>query len=186
MVCKTTSIRRQSGSASPGFTLAEILIAVGITGILMVALASLVMFTGRSFAAMFNYADLSDANRIAIDTMTRDLRGCNRIISCTTTRLQIEDSDGTTLTYEYFPQTETVTRTQNGNTKTMMTGCDSLTFRLGTRNPINGTFDVVPTTDVSEAKVVNVAWNCARVILGHKVNTEAVQTARIVIRKQGS
>jgi hypothetical protein len=67
----------------------------------------------------------------------------------------------------------------------MMTGCDSLTFRLGTRNPIGGTFDVVSTTDVSEAKVVNVAWNCARVILGHKVNTEAVQTARIVIRKQG-
>jgi len=56
---------------------------------------------------------------------------------------------------------------------------------LGTRNPVGGTFSVVSTTDVSEAKVVHVTWSCSRTIMGARVNTESVQTAQIVIRKQG-
>ena len=31
-------------------------------------------------------------------------------------------------------------------------------------------------------KLVSVSWRCSRTILGQKVNTESVQTAKIVIR----
>jgi hypothetical protein len=34
--------------------------------------------------------------------------------------------------------------------------------------------------------VVDVTWKCSRTILGVQANTEAVQTAKIVIRKQGT
>jgi hypothetical protein len=99
--------------------------------------------------------------------------------------LDIEDADGTTISYVYSPGARTLTRTQNGVSRTLITGCDTLSFNLGTRNPIGGTFAVVSTTDVNEAKVVNVSWNCSRTILGVRANSESVQTARIVIRKQG-
>jgi hypothetical protein len=158
--------------------------ALGVAGILLAAIASLMVFGARSFLALSNYSELDANNRITIDTMTRDLRECNRVISCTATRLDIQDSVGGTISYNYSQGTGTLTRTQNGVPKTMLTGCDTMSFNLGTRNPIGGTFAVVSTTDVNYAKVVNVAWNCSRVILGSKVNTESVQTARIVIRKQ--
>lgn len=185
MVCKTTSTRRRPIGGICGATLMETLMALGVAGVLLGVLASLTMYSGKNFLAMLNYADLNAKNRIAIDTMTRDVRECNRVRSFTSTRLEIEDSDGSTITYNYASNTETLTRTQNGVTRTLATGCDSLTFRLGTRNPIGGTFNVVSTTDVSVAKVVNVTWNCSRTIMGTKVNTESVQTAQIVIRKQG-
>lgn len=185
MDCKTTftkagAVRRRSGA-----TLTETLMAIGVAGLLMAVLASLSMYCGKSLLAMLNYADLNDRNRIAVDTMTRDLRECNRVLSTTATRLDIEDSDGTTISYVYSPGARTLNRTLNGVSRTLVTGCDTLAFSLGTRNPVGGTFGVVATTDVSLAKVVNVSWNCSRTILGFKQNTESVQTARIVIRKQG-
>ncbi len=185
MVCKITSTSLRGVRSILGATLVETLMTVGIAGVLMAVLASLTMFSGRSFLAFFNYADLNDRNRITMDTMTRDLRECNRVTACTATRLDIQDSDGTTITYNYSAGARTLTRSQNGVSRTLVTGCDTLTFNLGTRNPIGGTFTVVSTTDVNVAKVVNVTWNCSRTILGIKANAESVQTARIVIRKQG-
>jgi len=185
MVCKITSTKSRRRLRQCGATLVDTVMALGIAGLLMAVLASLTMYCGRNLLAILNYADLNDKNRIAVDTMTRDLRECNRVISCTTARLDIEDADGSTISYIYSSGAETLSRTLNGVTRTLATGCESLTFSLGTRNPIGGTFNVVSTSDVSVAKVVNVEWNCTRSILGSKVNTESVQTARIVIRKQG-
>ena len=185
MVCKITSTSRSPNAGARGSSLMETMMALGVAGVLLGVLASLTMYSGKNFLAMFNYADLNAKNRIAMDTMTRDIRECNRVRSFTTSRLEIEDSDGSTITYNYSSGAETLTRTQNGVTRTLATGCDRLTFSLGTRNPVGGTFSVVPTTDVSAAKVVHVSWNCSRTIMGAKVNTESVQTAQIVIRKQG-
>jgi hypothetical protein len=186
MVCRITSTNCRRFGGIRGATLVEYIIGIGVAGILMAVLASLMMFSGRSFLALRNYSELNDNNRITVDTMTRDLRECNRVIICTASRLEVEDSGGDTISYDYSQGAGTLTRTRNGVTRTMVTGCDTLSFNLGTRNPVGGTFAVVPTTDVTQAKVVNVFWNCSRTILGQKVNTESVQTARIVIRKQGS
>lgn len=169
-----------------GIGLVEAMIAIGITALLVLVLTNVSVLSGRMFASFINYVDLDDANRIAMDTMTRDLRECNRVTSCSATQLVIEDSDGFTITYEFSPGAATLTRTKGGIPRTLLKGCDTLTFHLGTRNPVGGTFEVVPTTDVNLAKVVNVSWNCSRTILGNKANTENVQTARIVIRKQGT
>jgi len=159
--------------------------AIGITGLLLLALASISMLSGRTFAAFANYVDLDDKNRIGMDTLTRDLRECNKITGCIASRLDIEDSDGFTITYQFDPNAATLTRSKNGITKTLLTGCDTLTFTIAQRNPVGGSYDVYPAATPATAKVVSVSWNCSRTILGRKANTENVQTARIVIRKQG-
>lgn len=185
MVSKTTSTEQRASRSQAGFTLSEMMIAVGITGILMVVLACISMLSGRTFVAFANYVDLDDANRIAMDTLTRDLRGCNRVTSCTATTLIVEDADGLPITYVFSPGAQTLTRTKNGTSKVMLKGCDALTFSIAQRNPVGGSYDVYPAAGPSTAKVVNVAWNCSRTIFGRKANTENVQTARIVIRRQG-
>jgi Tfp pilus assembly protein PilW len=180
MDCKATSTKRLAGA-----TLVEALIAIGVTGLLLMALASISMVSGRSFVAFANYVDLDSANRIAMDTLTRDIRECNRVTSYATNRLVIEDSSGFSVTYHFNQAQQTLTRTHNGVIKILLTGCETLRFNIAQRNPLNGSYDVYPTATPTDAKVVNVSWNCSRNILGHRANTENVQTARIVIRRQG-
>ena len=67
-----------------------------------------------------------------------------------------------------------------------LTECDWLTFDIRQRNSIGGTYDLYPVATPGTTKVVNVSWSCSRTIFGRKENTESVQTARIVIRKQGT
>jgi Tfp pilus assembly protein PilW len=189
MECRITFSRPRSRSQS-GSTLPEAIIAVGVTAMLVVALCSFTVFTGHNFAALFNYVDLDDMNRIAMDQITRDVRQANRVSGYTTNRLTLEDADLQPIIYTYSAANKTLTRrsTYNGVTsdKTILTQCDKLKFEMAQRNTKYGGYDVVPITDPSICKVVNVSWLCSRSILGVKENTESVQTARIVIRKQGS
>jgi hypothetical protein len=181
MFTKSAAIRNTSGT-----TLVEAMIAIGVTGLLMLVLANVSMLSGRMFAAFVNYVDLDDSNRIAMDTLTRDLRACQRVTSCSASQLRIENPDGFTLTYQFDSAAGTLTRSEPGvDPKELLTGCDSLLFSLGTRNPIGSTFTVEPTSNVDLAKVVVISWKCSRTILGRKATSENVQTAQIVIRRQG-
>jgi hypothetical protein len=153
---------------------------------IMLALVGISVFSGRSFVAMANYVELDDANRIAIDNITRDLRSCNRVLSCATNYLALEDYDGGWLIYVHFPNTKELVRYKVGEAKPLLTGCEGLEFHLGKRNTQPGTLDQYPAATANEAKVVDVSWKCYREILGIKANTESVQTAKIVIRRQGT
>jgi hypothetical protein len=61
---------------------------------------------------------------------------------------------------------------------------DYLTFQIYQRNTVANTYDQFPTGSVGLCKLISVSWICSRTILGSKMNTESVQTAKIVIRKQ--
>lgn len=201
MVCRITFTRSPfaptlSGptrGTRGGFALLEALIATGITTLLVLVLCSFTMFSSRSFAALFNYVDLDDVNRIAMDRITRDIRQANRvtqaytnILTGTVTSITLENSDMSLTTYTYNPSLRTLTRQTGANTQLVLEGCDRLAFRLCQRNPIGGTYDVFEASGPALCKVVDVSWTCSRKILGRTENTESVQTARIVIRKQGT
>ncbi len=168
-----------------GWTLPETMVSIGISGVLMVAVVGLSMTSGRAFLALSNYVDLDAKNKVAMDTLTRDLRECNRVTACTTNSLSIQDSDGSTISYTYNSSAQTFVRSKNGVSKTLLTQCATMGISIAQRNPVGGSYDVYPTATPANAKVVNVSWNCFRTILGLRANTESVQTARIVIRKQG-
>lgn len=185
MDCKTIFIRRRRR----GFTLAEFLVAIGLGGILILAVASLSLYSGRSLAAMLNYVDLDNNSRSALDILSRDIRQCNRLksfvgSSTAATSITLEDYDGTDLTFTWDSAARTLTRIKSGATKTLLTECDTLAFALYQRNPVNGTYDQYPTASATTCKLISVTWTCSRTIFNSKVNTESVQTAKIVIRKQ--
>jgi hypothetical protein len=175
------------------FALTEILMVMGISSILMLALTCFFMLSSRSFAAFFNYVDLDDANRVAMDILSRDIRQANRVTSFTTNsggwqQLVLEDFDSSSITYDYNATNRTLTRIKGTESRVMLSECDSLAFDLRKRTPIRGTYEFYPpaSTEVTNAKIIDVAWLCSRKIFGRKENTESVQTARIVIRKQGT
>jgi type II secretory pathway pseudopilin PulG len=180
------SIKPRTWRREAGMTLPEALIALAITGVLLVALVNFSMFSARSFSALFNYVELNDDNRLAIDHITADVREANRVIYYSTNSLTLEDSNGWPIVYSYSPNTRTLTRSQNGVIKVVLHDCDSLNFTIGQRNTVGGTYDVYPAATPLTCKVVNVSWVCSRTILGSRQNSESVQTARIVIRRQGT
>jgi hypothetical protein len=169
-----------------GFSLVEAVVASGITALLVLVICSFVVFSSHSFAALFNYVSLDDMNRIAMDHITRDVRQSNRVKAATAISLTLEDADMSDIVYNYDSTQRVLTRTKNGSTRVVLKGCDRVLFTLGQRNPIGGTYDVYNPSSMDSVKVVNVSWMCSRTILGRKENTESVQTARIVIRKQGT
>jgi len=185
---KTTFISPALNGRQVGFALVEAWIAVGITSLLLVVVASFSDFSGRSFVALLNYVDLDDVNRIAMDRLTSDVRQASRVQTASSNVLVLIDADGaSTITYSYSPSQRMLTRTRSGGaTQTNLTQCDWLTFNIRQRNSIGGTYDLYPVATAGTAKVINVSWSCSRTIFGRKENTESVQTARIVIRKQGT
>lgn len=185
---KTTFTERTGKQARAGFTLIETLFAAGVTCLCLSTLGVFFLFTTHGFATLFNYVDLDDCNRIAIDQLTRDVRQADSVTGFTTNQLVLQDGDGLALSWTYDPTNRTLTRIkQNGDTTMVLHECDKLSFDVRQRNVVSNSYDVYPiATNAATAKVINVYWTCSRQIFGRKEETESVQTARIVIRKQGS
>ncbi|HTD85958.1 MAG TPA: hypothetical protein VK850_05230 [Candidatus Binatia bacterium] len=182
MFTKTIGRRKTAG-----MTLAEALVSMCVVMLVLLALCAFSMFSTRSFVTMYNYVDLDDANRIAMDTLTRDVRAAKSVIDCNASRLILQDSDGKTLGYIYDPDARTLTRTNTAApSKVLLRQCDRMLFKIGQRNTTLGGYGYYDAASPATAKVVNVSWLCSRTIFGRKANTESVQTARIVIRKQGN
>ena len=167
-------------------TLAELMVATSIGSIVALGLASLSFFTARSFAAMANYVDLDHRSRIALDTMSREIRQTTRLTDSTATSLTFQDYDGGNLQYVYDKDAKTLARIKNGvpGSKPLLEECDTLAFSVYQRNPIGGTYDQYAAATASTCKLVQLRWVCSRKILGVAKNTESVQSAKIVIRKQ--
>jgi hypothetical protein len=177
-----------------GLTLFELLIAMGAGSLFFAAVASMMMFSGKSSAALGNYADLDRYSRNALDTMSAEIRQANRLTSYATNQLQFENVDSSTgatntLTYTYDSSAGTLTRTSGGQTKTLLVGIvtNSLQFSIFQRSPVPESWDQYQLTNTSQfalCKVVQLSWICSRSILGRQANTESMQSAKIVIRKQ--
>jgi hypothetical protein len=159
------------------------MIASGVGSIFFLVIGAMSYHSERSFVAMVNYSDLETRSRNALDTMTREVRQANCLTSYTATSLTFQDFDGQPLSYTYDPSTRELSRTKNGITSTLLTECDSLSFSVFQRNPTND-FNVVSTTNPALVKLIQLNWKCSRTIFKSKVNTESVQSAKIVIRKQ--
>jgi len=183
-----------------GLTLIEMIFAMGITALLALTICGFSIYSSRNFVAISNYSELDTANRLAMDTLTSDVRQANYVFNASTNFIILNSPDPNNLslngfiTYSYNPTAGTLVRLENfpGSTKrtVLLTGCDRLEFSLGQRNattngvPFKGMPFSSPSVIQNTAKVIDVSWLCSRKILGIKVNTESVQTARVVIRKQ--
>jgi hypothetical protein len=164
-------------------TLVEVLVAAAISTIVFAAIGTLAVSTARSFVALGNYADLDRASRDALDILSRDVREARALTAYTPRQISLLTLDNSTLIYSYNSSTGNFTRQSAGNTKVLLTECDYLNFNIYQRNPSNNwSWYPVASNQITTAKLLDVSWKCSRKILGQKVNTESVQTAKIVIR----
>jgi hypothetical protein len=182
MDCRIT-YTRDSLQRAGAFSILESWVATGLLGLMMLAMVCFIMYTGRSFAGLQNYVDLEQCSQRALDTMTMDVRQTRSLKSLTTNQLVFRDWDGADLTYSYNPGAGTLVKSKGGNRQTLLTSCDFLVFSNFQRTPIACSDAQYPATlSATNTKLVSVTWVCSRMITGTKINTESVQTAKIVIR----
>ena len=185
---------KQQRRATRAFTLVEMMMAAGVFSIAGAALMTIFMFSVRSFASMSNYAVLDQYNRQAMDQLTYELRQAQQVVSyssnATSSSLGIVNGSGLNVSYIFDGANQQVRRTaSDGSSKVLLTNCNLLAFGLFMRPPTNGTFDVYPvnmTTNWQQlVKVVQLSWKASMSVCPTTiVNSEDIQTARIVIRKQ--
>ena len=168
-----------------GATLLELMVASGIGALVLLAMSSLSYYTARGFVAMGNYSDLDRKSRVALDQMTRDIRMCNYLVSSSATQLVFNYSGTTNLTYTWNSSARTLTRSMTGQADKLLLGqCDYLLFDTYQRNMSNQVYGAFSNATPTTCKLVDLSWRCSRTILQQKVNTESVQTAKIVIRNE--
>jgi hypothetical protein len=168
----------------------ETLVAVGISSIVLLSTSMLTLYSAKSFAALVNYTDLDMYSRNALDLMSREIRQANYLVYGSSDRLVFNvpsapgSSSSVTLAYIYYPSTQELIRIHGTHREQLLKGCSFLRFDIFQRNPIAGTYDQYPTAAPVTCKLVQLNWVCERTIMGLALNTESVQSAKIVIRKQ--
>lgn len=166
-----------------GISILETMIAMALGSLLLAGMASFAIYTARSFVATGNYADLDQASRNCLDIMTRDIRESRALTAFATNKLTFTAHDNQPLVFYYNPSTSQLTRERGNQVTVLLEQCDYLNFKIYQRSPSNGfSFYPVQSNRWDLAKLVDVSWKCSRKILGEKVNTESVQTAKIVMR----
>ena len=180
---------RAPAERQTGFTLPEMLMAVGVGSIVLAMVTGLFLFGLRSFAAISNYADLSGKSRQSLDLLLRDIRQATNVLSFNTNlpikSLTLGTYDGT-VTYAWDSNAGVLTTTKaypSGASivQTNLIGCEQWNFFLYQRTPTNG-YVFFPTTDLKICKLIEMSWKCSRSMLGKKVNSEEIMTAQVVIR----
>ncbi|MCX7867894.1 MAG: prepilin-type N-terminal cleavage/methylation domain-containing protein [Limisphaera sp.] len=195
MDCKTTfsttepradRVRRSTScrgrTASGGFTLTETMVTMALAGVILAAVLGFWTFSARTLAGITNYMDLDQRSRHALDVLSREIRQAAGLLAATPTSLTFSNLDGTTMQIVWDPDRRIVTLRRDTQVETLLTGWDYLRFNISQRNPSNAVFGFYPTRDIRQAKLVDLSWRCTRQILGQTLQTESVQTARIVIR----
>lgn len=182
MVCKITSIRGQRRRAL-GTTLVEFVIASGLGVVMLGSIASLWGYSCNNFGLMFNYVDLDNKSKLALDRFSQQVRGVNSLKSFATNQVTFVDFDGLDLTFAYDPAQRTLTQSKSNVSTILLTECDSLQFSIFQRNPIGGSYDQYPAGNTNACKLVQVQWTCSRAFWGRKATTESVKSAKIVIRR---
>jgi len=175
-----------------GWTLAEMMVATGVFSISGLALATIFLFCIRSFAAMTNYATLDKCNRHAMDIVTAELRQAQQVLSyssnATSTSLTILNGSGVNVTYGFDSTKQQFTR-NDGRTAVLLTNCNLVSFGLYIRPVASNSFDMYQLNASSnwqqQVKTVQLTWKTSMNICPTaQINSEDVQTACIVIRKQ--
>jgi hypothetical protein len=145
------------------------------------------MTLSHSMAAIANYFDLDAYSRNTLDVMGRDIRNADSLTSFATNSISMSGTNylGAQYSFTYNWDGSNMWRTYTvsniSTTSLMLSNCAYLSFSNFTRVP-QSNFTFVAVGGTNRTKLISVSWKCSRSILGAKLNTESVQTAKIVIR----
>jgi hypothetical protein len=182
----------QNNRSRAGFTLVETMVATGLGCLVLVVVLWTGIFASRSFTAVGNYREMESQSRIALDKLSRDIRQVDGLTNYSSTFLGFQTTDPNSgvkyaLTYTYNTNLLKLTRVYGTETNVLMTNCTYFHFDVFQRNPslTNGgdLVALISTNQPGLVKAVDFTWICSVSNYGQIYNSQDVQSARVVIRK---
>ncbi|HWQ91971.1 MAG TPA: prepilin-type N-terminal cleavage/methylation domain-containing protein [Clostridia bacterium] len=172
-----------------GMTLVEVMVAVGLSSLVLAVLMALFVSSLANFTGLGNYAELTGQSRLSLDRMSREIRESTQVLACNTNlpvkSLTLTNAHiGKTITYTWDSASETITMQRSGEpAEVYLTGCEAWNFSFYQRTP-NKFWTFFQTSDPRTAKLINMSWKCSREVLGKRINTETVVTSQVVLRNK--
>jgi len=166
-----------------GFTLVELMVGIALATLLLLGVASMYLFSLKSFTAMSNYSELNARNRYACDIVTRDIRSATGVTSATSRQLVLR-LGGADLTYDYDEDAGTFTRSYLGRDEVLLEGVDSLSFSLYQRPSNGAAYEEFSVATASNAKLVGFQWECSRRVYGTQKNSQRLEAALVKLRNK--
>ncbi len=179
MVFKLTNRRKPRG----GFTLVEVIVGIALGMLVLVAVGSIYLFSLTSFATMANYAELNAKNRMASDTISRDIRSASSVASVTPYQLALHFAK-TDVTYTYDPDLATLTRLQFGQPRTLLKNVDYLGFYLYQRPLTNSAYEQFQNATPATTKMVAFEWSCSQRVYLSVKSSSSHQAAIVELRNE--
>ena len=162
-------------------TLIEMLVAVASGTCIMGSMMTTGITLTNTMVAIGNYCDLNRSSRHTLDVMSADLRNTAIVTAASSNQVTVSNTLTADIISYTWDGSNKVTRVFNQTPTVMLVNCDFLCFSNYQRNPTSN-FEFLPASTPSNTKLISVSWRCSRKILGAKINTESVQTAKICIR----
>ena len=168
-----------------GAIMVDFVMTMLIGSLISAVVASILIVSNRSFAAMLNYFELENQSRQALDEITTEVRQANKLLYGDEWILMFEELDGDPLYYIYSGGDDGyLYKIKDWYVYEMLEGVQELEFSLYQRNPVDGSYDQYPTANAETCKLVEMNWKCSRKMLGLELQTESIQTSKVVIRRQ--
>lgn len=170
-----------------GFSLVEVLVSVGLSGMVMTAVLGSFLFLGRSGANISNYSEMEDQARNALEYFAEDTRQASAVTwhSATSVTLLVNT---TPVTYTYDASATTFTRQiGTGSPTTLLSGITEFSFKAYT-------ITTVPIVDFStaaartsanrETKQIQISLTARRKDSTVVAATNTVLSARFILRNK--
>lgn len=107
---------RRAGAwrGSGGFTLAEVLVALGLSGILLTAVLSALLFVARGGTRLMHFRDIETRAAVAVQQFAMDARQAKSVTWVNSNSLTMEVGDSGSVNYAYDSTKGTLTRVAPG------------------------------------------------------------------------
>lgn len=179
-----------------GFTLVEILVATGLSGMVMAAILSAVLMITRSVYLINNYIEMEGDARTALENFAVDSRMTSGIEwgrssdAAPLSSILLYHQDGAAITYTYDSAAGTLVRSaSDGTRRALLTGIRTFSF-TAYRYDINaGTQTIDPATKTlsalaNETKMVQLSLEMVRARASIANATNTVVSALFVLRNK--
>jgi len=159
------------------------MVGIALGSLLLLGVASMYLFSLKSFTSMSHYTELNARNRYASDIVTRDLRSATEVTSATSQQLVLR-LGGADLTYHYDEDAGTLTRSYLEQDEILLEGVNSLSFSLYQRPSNGAAYEEFSVATASNAKLVGFQWECSRRVYGTQRDSQSLEAAIVKLRNK--
>lgn len=176
-------MRRSRGHRRGGFTLTEVMVATGISALILAAVVSAFIFMMGSSLRMGQYADMEAQARRLLQQFSQDARQASNAAWADENTLTLT-VDGAAVVYAYDSSRNTFSRTSAGRTTTLASGLTSFDFQAyqitGSELPLATS----PAAAGAVTKMIQISLGLAQNHTSTGSTSSQVISARCVLRNK--